>query len=361
MYIVGKGFVDYPDLDWSPENAIAMDANFQDKGDYVFGLECLQFGDAVDLKFLGQKAWADSESATDLDAGFVVGGEQTAPIIWAQADVGDGSSDLKLVDQAGFYDVSFDYVANRINVVPNDGCDTPSSVWISGTFQYNDWELGQAPQMKTQDDGWYEATVHFQDAGTYAFITSNTTWDDGWYGSNEGGDLALTSTWGEGETPVDAAGYYTIRFNINTLEYSATPTDLTSLVTQDTMYIWGTGFPQYPNHDWWDESTSYYDIADAIPLIKNFNDMGEHVFGIADLELSDYVELQFVNSTDDSIATQWGFTGTEALNASAADFYWHETTQSDWQYITYENVAGTYTLIFDYAAGRTTLIKQETE
>jgi hypothetical protein len=61
------------------------------------------------------------------------------------------------------------------------------------------------------------------------------------------------------------------------------------------------------------------------------------------------------------MATQWGFVGTEALNASAGDFYWHETTQSDWQYITYENVAGTYTLIFDYAAGRTTLIKQETE
>ncbi|WNC67720.1 SusF/SusE family outer membrane protein [Thalassotalea nanhaiensis] len=231
-------------------------------------------------------------------------------------------------------------------------------IWISGEFQINHWELSQAPIMTAQAEGWYETTVHFQQAGIFNFIDQNFTWDSEYYGVDGEGNVVYSTD--GGSMSVDAAGYYTIRFNIDTLEYSATGTDLSALSAQDNMYIWGKGFPQYPDHDWWDESTSYYDIADAIPLEKNFNGMGEHVFGIADLEFSDAVELQFVNSTDDSIAMQWGFSSLDALNNNSGEFYWHKTVQEDWQYLSYNEAAGLYTVIFDYAAGRATLIKQTT-
>ncbi|MGL1958733.1 MAG: hypothetical protein OCD00_15620 [Colwellia sp.] len=117
MYIIGKGYVAYPDHEWNTDDAIPLTANFQDQGDYVFGYECLELSDAVEMKFIGQKGW------DGLDAGFVNGGEQIAPIVWAKANTASGSADLKLIDQAGFYDVSFDYLINRINVIPRTDCN----------------------------------------------------------------------------------------------------------------------------------------------------------------------------------------------------------------------------------------------
>lgn len=114
MHITGKGYVDYPDQDWNPAvDPITLSTNFDSRGDYVFGIECLKLNDDVAMKFVGQLSW------DGLDAGFINGGEQTAPLEWVKADVGDGTAALDLKDQAGFYNVSFDYLINRINVIPN--------------------------------------------------------------------------------------------------------------------------------------------------------------------------------------------------------------------------------------------------
>ena len=108
LYIVGKGFVDYPDLDWNPSAAIKMTKNPYDFGEHIFIIEGLKFSDAVDLKFIGQTTgWSP------YDAGFEVGGEMTAPVSWAKIKEGDGSADLKFKDQAGSYTVLFDYYLKR--------------------------------------------------------------------------------------------------------------------------------------------------------------------------------------------------------------------------------------------------------
>lgn len=108
MYIVGKGFTDYPDLDWGPENAIAMTPNPWDYGEHMFLIEGLNFSDDVDLKFIGQNTgWGP------YDAGFVVGGEMTAPVSWEAIKEGDGSSHLTFKNQAGPHTVLFDYYAKR--------------------------------------------------------------------------------------------------------------------------------------------------------------------------------------------------------------------------------------------------------
>jgi len=108
LYIVGKGFVDYPDLDWNPEAAIKMEKNPWDYGKHIFIIENLEFSDAVDIKFIGQNTgWGP------YDAGFTSGGEVTAPISWAKIKEGDGSADLKFKDQAGKYTILFDYYLKR--------------------------------------------------------------------------------------------------------------------------------------------------------------------------------------------------------------------------------------------------------
>jgi hypothetical protein len=108
LYIVGKGFVDYPDLDWNPEAAIKMTKNPWDYGEHVFLIENLEFSDAIDIKFIGQNTgWGP------YDAGFETGGEVTAPISWIKIKEGDGTADLKFRDQPGKYTVLFDYYLKR--------------------------------------------------------------------------------------------------------------------------------------------------------------------------------------------------------------------------------------------------------
>jgi len=115
LYIVGKGFPDYPDLDWNPDAAIKMEKNPWDFGEHIFLIENLKFSEAVDLKFIGQNTgWGP------YDAGFVHGGEVSANINWVDIKEGDGSADLKFIDQAGSYTVLFDYYLKKACVWKED-------------------------------------------------------------------------------------------------------------------------------------------------------------------------------------------------------------------------------------------------
>lgn len=109
MYIVGKGFPQYPDLDWNTTEAIPMVANAYGYGEHIFLIEGLEFSDAVDLKFIGQ-----TDDWGPYDAGFDVSEQQaTAPVSWVKIKEGDGSKDLKFTDQAGTYTILYDYYLKR--------------------------------------------------------------------------------------------------------------------------------------------------------------------------------------------------------------------------------------------------------
>jgi len=108
MYIVGKGFTDYPNLDWNTEEAIPMTANPDGYGEHIFMISGLKFSDDVDLKFIGQTdGWA-------YDAGFDVQDQEvTAPVSWVKIKEGSGTKDLKFKNQAGTYTVLYDYYLKR--------------------------------------------------------------------------------------------------------------------------------------------------------------------------------------------------------------------------------------------------------
>jgi hypothetical protein len=120
MYIVGSGFTDYPDLDWNTEAAIPMVANPYDFGENIFEIYSLQFSDDVSLKFIGQTdSWEpldigfDENYIVDVDAG-TNGYQVNAPISWIPTASGDGTADLKFVNQAGFYTIMYDHYAKRV-------------------------------------------------------------------------------------------------------------------------------------------------------------------------------------------------------------------------------------------------------
>jgi len=109
MFIVGKGFPQYPELDWNTDAAIPMVQNPYGYGEHIFLIEGLEFSNAVDLKFIGQ-----TDGWGPYDAGFDVDEQQvTAPVSWVKIKEGDGSKDLKFTDQAGTYTVLYDYYLKR--------------------------------------------------------------------------------------------------------------------------------------------------------------------------------------------------------------------------------------------------------
>ncbi len=119
MYIVGKGFPAYPDLDWNTEEAIPMVANPDGWGEHIFVIYELEFSDAVDMKFIGQTdGWEpidigfDTDYIVDEDTG-VDGYQVSAPISWIPTKSGSETADLKFVNQAGKYTVVYDHFAQR--------------------------------------------------------------------------------------------------------------------------------------------------------------------------------------------------------------------------------------------------------
>jgi|GEM_PF-4901519 len=221
--------------------------------------------------------------------------------------------------------------------------------WIVGDFQVDAWSLSTAPQMTAVGDDWYEMTVHFQDAGGFKFFDQNQFLNaDNWGVESEN---STTITYSDDTFPivVSEAGYYDIRFNITSLVYTITTSDLSALDPQNEMFVIGVGFPQEPDMNW--------DTSKAIPLIKNFRGMGEQVFGIEGLEFSDEVELKIINERSWD-GMDIGFVNAAVYNETGADFFWGETISgSGTPNLAYSGAAGLYTLIFDYAANRATLFK----
>lgn len=119
MFIVGSGFTGYPNLNWNPSEAIPMTANPSGLGEWQFLAEGLVFSNDVALKFIGQNTgWSPIDVGFDenylVDNDLNSGGWQIlAPVNWKVTKSGDGTADLKFVNQGGSYTVYFDYFLKR--------------------------------------------------------------------------------------------------------------------------------------------------------------------------------------------------------------------------------------------------------
>ena len=119
MFIVGSGFTGFPNLNWNPSEAIPMTPNPSQLGAWQFLAEGLVFSDNVALKFIGQNTgWSPIDVGFDenylVDNDLNSGGWQIlAPVNWKVTKSGDGTADLKFVNQGGSYTVYFDYFLKR--------------------------------------------------------------------------------------------------------------------------------------------------------------------------------------------------------------------------------------------------------
>lgn len=111
MYIMGSGYPDYPELNWNPDKGIPMDAD-EWGNPYVFE-KVIRISNDTSLKFLGQNTgWGP------YDCGFEEGGEYTIPVNFVKNKAGDGSADIKLKNQEGWYRITFDYFLLRTTIQP---------------------------------------------------------------------------------------------------------------------------------------------------------------------------------------------------------------------------------------------------
>ncbi|MCU4677392.1 SusF/SusE family outer membrane protein [Catenovulum sp. 2E275] len=268
-------------------------------------------------------------------------------------EVTDGELQISIRRTASNSDSEADPQISWIEIwgeTDEDAAAPVANVWITGDFQTTAWDWGSAPQMKPLGDDWYEMVVHFQNnEGGFEFLDQNEFSDKETWGASSEGATDVVYSVDAAAIKVDAAGYYTIKFNISSLDYSVESLDTSALTDYPEMYVIGKGFSDYPELDW--------GVDQAIPLTKNFRGLGEDVFGIEGLQFSDAVELKIISqrSWDD---LDIGFVDAAVYNAEGADFYWGETIAGQGTpNLAYNGAAGAYTLIFDYAANRATLFK----
>lgn len=93
------------------------------------------------------------------------------------------------------------------------------SLFVVGSHQ--GWTPATAPAIRSaKDDGIYEGYVNFPDASTEFKITTARDWDHPAYGDGGAGVLSTSG----GNVKQEGAGYYLIKFNENTLAWSALKT-----------------------------------------------------------------------------------------------------------------------------------------
>lgn len=93
------------------------------------------------------------------------------------------------------------------------------SLYVAGSHQ--EWSPQTAPAIRSaKNDGMYEGFVNFPGASTEFKLTTARNWSDPAYGDGGPGLLSLTG----GNAKQEGAGYYLIKFNKETLAWSAVKT-----------------------------------------------------------------------------------------------------------------------------------------
>lgn len=343
MYITGKGFVDYPDLNWDVENAIALTKNFQGLGQHVFGIEGLKFSDAVQLKILSERSW------DDLDIGFVdasVYNKSGADFYWGETISGDGTPHLAYNGAAGEYTLIFDYAANRATLFKD-------RMFLVGAGSVGDWDVTQAVEMNQVEDSGFELAVRFtseagDDAikpyGDFKFVTAQS-WGYGNYGlvDRENDLTTLVDSDASQGIPAPAPGYYTLSFNPSLLNYSIDPINLSEHPVLDEFFIVGKGFVDYPDLNW--------NLEEAIPMVRDINSSGDYIFGIECLQLSDEVEMKFI----DQLSADGSYAGFVNGGEQTAPIIWAKANfgdDSETAALTLNDQAGFYDVTVDYLIKR---------
>jgi hypothetical protein len=180
------------------------------------------------LKFRANNDWGINYGPADINAlaGTLI---QTNDAI----NIADAGNYTVVIDLSKEKSTEYTY-----SITKNAVSTEPTELWLPGDYQ--GWDPGAAPTIKSVSDNAYEGYVYFSGAAEFKF-TSAANWDNTNYGN--GGDGVLTTDGLAGNLSVASAGYYLIKVNTADLTYQIT------LIS--TMGMIGTATP-----GGWDSSTA---------------------------------------------------------------------------------------------------------
>jgi hypothetical protein len=189
-----------------------------------------------------------------------------------------------------------------INVEASDTSDNKTSkllsikviesidnVYLVGGASFNGWNEGNPTPMRKDatDDDWFEITTYSQ--GTVDNNGVKFLGQKGWTPFNWGLDPSNSSKIINSESSekiiLAEAGYYKVRFNPTTLEYSVEK-EVASTEIKSEMYVMGSGYTGYDLN--WDPSQG----------IAMTRDLTNHYVFTIELVFSEAVDLKFLGQTD---------------------------------------------------------------
>jgi len=153
--------------------------------------------------------------------------------------------------------------------------------------------------------------------------------------------------------------YFNLRFNPYDLEYTVKEIDQSGFQTQETMFIVGSGFTDYPNLDWNPE--------EAIPMERNPYGYGDQIFLAEGLNFSESVALKFIGQNDGWSPVDVGFDENFIIDIDENEggyqvmepVSWAPTKSGDGTAdLKFAGQAGTYTVLYDHFAQRALIWKE---
>jgi len=251
-------------------------------------------------------------------------------------------------------------------IVTVTGAASYDNVWAAGGFAWWGWNAEHAYMMLQDpaDDKWFEILVHAWDGYNEIKFVGQLAWNPDNWGliDNTNPSLGMINDENSQGILLDAMSenpaYYKVRFNPTALSYTTEKINPT-IAIQDSLFIVGSGFTDYPNLDW--------NPSEAIPMVRNPSGWGDHIFEIFDLKFSDTVSIKFIGQTTGWNPLDVGFDEDYIVDIDsitngyqvAEPISWLPTEEgSSTADLKFIGQAGLYTVMYDHFAKRAIIWKQ---
>lgn len=221
--------------------------------------------------------------------------------------------------------------------------DVIPAVYMVGGSAWWEWDPSKATQMwlDPEDDQWFVLEFYYWSGYGVKFI-GQLGWEPNNWGTDPNDPSKIINSQDSGTIDfAEGDGYYRLRFNPYTLQYTYEPMTV-DVEVKENMYLMGNGFVG-SDLDW--------NPADAIPMEKD--GWGNPYVFTAWVEFSDDVSLKFIGQTDG-----WGpyDCGFEVGGEHILPLNYVQNKVGDGSGdVKFKDQAGWYWITFDYFLNRTTI------
>jgi hypothetical protein len=217
-----------------------------------------------------------------------------------------------------------------------------TDMYIVGGSTWFGWDPTKATRMiqDPNDEDWFEVEIYYSTGNNIKFIGQLDWAPNNWGLDPNDNTQMINSEDSEAIGFPEGNGYYRIRFNPYTLQYTY-ETMTVNVQQRNEMYVMGTGYTNYSLN---------WNPADGIAMVQNPNN--PYQFSI-DIEFSDAVDLKYLGQNDG-----WGpyDCGFEVGGETTIPVNYVKNQEGDGTAdIKFIGISGNYRIIFDYFLLRTSV------